>query len=124
MAEREIKAGEFKAKCLKLLDEIAETGETLVITKRGKPVARLGPAVPKAAKRALFGHMKGQITITDPNDDLLSAFTAEDLDELYAKYETGPLEEVAEVPMAGMAEPDGPGFKASKRRGRRGSRSS
>jgi prevent-host-death family protein len=41
---RTIKAGEFKAKCLALLDEVAETGETIEITKRGKVVARLGPA--------------------------------------------------------------------------------
>jgi prevent-host-death family protein len=36
-------AGEFKAKCLALMDEIARTGEEIVITKRGKPVARLEP---------------------------------------------------------------------------------
>lgn len=38
---RTIPAGQFKARCLKLLDEVAETGETIVVTKRGKPVARL-----------------------------------------------------------------------------------
>jgi prevent-host-death family protein len=38
-----IAAGEFKAKCLKLLDEVAETRKTLVITKRGKPLAQLTP---------------------------------------------------------------------------------
>lgn len=38
-----VPAGEFKAKCLKLLDEVAETGETIVVTKRGKPVARVAP---------------------------------------------------------------------------------
>ena len=37
-----IAAGEFKAKCLKLLDQVAEKRETLVITKHGKPVAQLG----------------------------------------------------------------------------------
>ena len=40
---RTIKATEFKAKCLKLLDEVAESGEEIVITKNGKPVARLLP---------------------------------------------------------------------------------
>jgi prevent-host-death family protein len=40
---RTIPAGQFKARCLKLLDEVAETGETIVVTKRGKPVARLAP---------------------------------------------------------------------------------
>jgi len=40
---RTIPAGEFKAKCLKLLDEVERTGEELVVTKRGRPVARLVP---------------------------------------------------------------------------------
>jgi prevent-host-death family protein len=34
-------AGEFKAKCLAVLDEVKQTGDSVVITKRGKPVARL-----------------------------------------------------------------------------------
>ena len=38
-----IKASEFKTKCLSLLDEVAKTGEALVITKNGKPVATLVP---------------------------------------------------------------------------------
>ena len=38
-----IAAGEFKAKCLKLLDEVAEKRTTLVITKYGKPLAQLVP---------------------------------------------------------------------------------
>ncbi len=44
MAPRSIPASEFKAKCLALLDEVAETREALVVTKRGKPVARVVPA--------------------------------------------------------------------------------
>jgi len=44
MAPRTIKASEFKAKCLALLDDVAEKRETLIITKRGKPVARIVPA--------------------------------------------------------------------------------
>ena len=38
---RTIKASEFKAKCLKLMDEVAESGEEIVITKNGRPTARL-----------------------------------------------------------------------------------
>jgi len=54
----EISAAEFKAKCLKLLDQVAATHEPLIITKRGKPVARLVPfeAEPRTS---LFGYMKG-----------------------------------------------------------------
>lgn len=40
---RTMKASEFKAKCLALMDEIAESGEEIVITKRGRPVAKLAP---------------------------------------------------------------------------------
>jgi prevent-host-death family protein len=40
---RTIKASEFKAKCLALMDTVATTGETLVVTKNGKPVAELRP---------------------------------------------------------------------------------
>ena len=40
---RTVNAAEFKAKCLKLMDEVAESGEELVITKNGRPVSRLVP---------------------------------------------------------------------------------
>ncbi len=42
----EIPAGEFKAKCLKLMDQVRESGKEIVITKRGKPVAKLVPLEP------------------------------------------------------------------------------
>lgn len=41
----DIGASEFKAKCLAILDEVQRTGEPVTILKRGKPVARLVPAV-------------------------------------------------------------------------------
>jgi len=53
-----IPAVEFKAKCLKLLDQVAETHETLVITKHGKPVAQL---VPAPSEDTIFGSMRGSI---------------------------------------------------------------
>lgn len=43
---REIPAGRFKAQCLALLDEVAESGDEIVVTKRGKPVARVVPLKP------------------------------------------------------------------------------
>ena len=45
-SDRSLPAGKFKAKCLSLLDEVASTGRAVVITKRGRPVARLVPAEP------------------------------------------------------------------------------
>jgi prevent-host-death family protein len=53
-----IAAGEFKTKCLKLLDEVAEKRKTLIITKHGKPVAQV---VPLPLKESLFGSMKGTV---------------------------------------------------------------
>ena len=51
-----IAAGEFKAKCLKMLDEVEVKRKTLVITKRGRPVAQVLPMPPK---KELFGAMRG-----------------------------------------------------------------
>ncbi len=56
-----IKASEFKAKCLNLMDQVAETGETLVITKNGRPVAELRPVTKPVD--TLFGAHKGLIEI-------------------------------------------------------------
>jgi len=54
---RNVPATEFKARCLELMDRVAETRETYVITKRGKPVARLVPV--KADDAApLFGRLR------------------------------------------------------------------
>ena len=47
MATRTIPAGEFKAKCLTLMDEVAATGDEVIITKRGKAVARLVAEKPR-----------------------------------------------------------------------------
>jgi len=59
---RIVKASEFKAKCLAMLDEVERTRETVVITKRGKPVAELVPhTAPK--KRNLEGILKGRMEI-------------------------------------------------------------
>jgi len=57
---RRIGAGEFKATCLKLMDEVQEQHIEYVITKHGKPVAKLVSA--KEAPKA-FGCLKGTVTI-------------------------------------------------------------
>jgi prevent-host-death family protein len=64
--DKMIAAGEFKAKCLHLLDEVAEQRAPLVITKRGKPVAKLVPIDdhPESDQTVdLFGRMAGTIKI-------------------------------------------------------------
>jgi prevent-host-death family protein len=57
----EVPAGEFKARCLKLMDEVRATRREVVITKRGKPVAKLVPVEEEIP--TLFGRMKGTVTI-------------------------------------------------------------
>lgn len=46
-----LQASEFKAKCLRILDEVAATGQSVTITKRGRVVARLVPATPASNAR-------------------------------------------------------------------------
>jgi prevent-host-death family protein len=57
----QIPAGEFKAKCLQLMDEISRSRKELVITKRGKPVAKLVPFEDEAPE--IFGFMKDSVAI-------------------------------------------------------------
>jgi len=57
-----VPATEFKAKCLELMDRVAERRETYTITKRGKPVAKLVPADPPSNKGVL-GCMQGNMEI-------------------------------------------------------------
>ena len=54
--KRQIAAGQFKATCLALLDEVQRERKEIVVTKRGKPVARLVPV--DDAKPVIFGRMK------------------------------------------------------------------
>jgi prevent-host-death family protein len=80
-----IPAAVFKAECLKLMDEVARTGQPVVITKHGKPVAQLVPVA--AEPRSMFGYMKNTVTIKGdivaPTDDAWSAVSGEE-DRLFA----------------------------------------
>ena len=58
---RTMKASEFKAKCLKLMDEVAESGEEIVITKNGKPVSKLTPY--RVPPKSFFGADRGRMKI-------------------------------------------------------------
>ncbi len=59
--QRQIAAGEFKAKCLHLLDEVHQSRKDIVITKRGRAVARLVPADEELPP--IFGRMRGSAEI-------------------------------------------------------------
>jgi prevent-host-death family protein len=55
--DRSIPAGEFKAKCLKLMDEVNATQRPITVTKRGKPV---GKFVPMPVEEKLFRSVVGR----------------------------------------------------------------
>ena len=59
-------ASTFKAKCLALLDEVAETGREVVITKRGKPIARVVPLDTRTEDDAL-ARLRGSL-VECPDD--------------------------------------------------------
>jgi prevent-host-death family protein len=64
-------AGQFKARCLKVMDDVQSTREPVVITKKGRPVAKLVPAVEPADDflGKLSGVMKIVGDITQPIED-------------------------------------------------------
>jgi prevent-host-death family protein len=57
-SSKSVTASAFKARCLALLDRVAETGEPLVVTKRGRPVARVVPARAPGS-----GSLRGSVTV-------------------------------------------------------------
>lgn len=59
---RTIKASEFKAKCLALMDEVERTGEPVLVTKNGRPVAELRPYA--GAQKKGIGILKDRLKIT------------------------------------------------------------
>ena len=65
--ERVVPAGQFKARCLALLDEVARTGLPLVITKRGRPVAMLVP-VEGQEPPSLLGSVLAERDLVAPVD--------------------------------------------------------
>lgn len=71
-----IAAGEFKAKCLKLMDRVNQTHETVTITKRGVPVAKLVP-VSDIKSEKIFGSLRGCVAyegdIVSPLEDAWDA---------------------------------------------------
>jgi prevent-host-death family protein len=60
-----VPAGQFKAKCLALLDEVAQTGQAVVVTKHGKPVAQVVPIKTKSVN-PLKGSVLYQGDIVSP----------------------------------------------------------
>jgi len=83
LGTKEIAASEFKAKCLALIDEVHRTGREFVITKRGKPFAKLVCAPIAGKKESIIGRFEriGEI-VGDPDDLINPVFPLEDYDML------------------------------------------
>jgi prevent-host-death family protein len=78
MKQLTIAASDFKARCLRILEEVAEHGDTVVITKRGKALAKLVPL--DAERKPLKGRWKG---LAKTNGDIVYSDTSEDWDALH-----------------------------------------
>lgn len=73
MVMRTISASQFKAKCLAILDEVAE-GDEVIVTKRGHPVAKVVPI------EASQGDLRGSVTQLVSDEELMAPFDDWELD--------------------------------------------
>lgn len=70
MPTRTVSASQFKAQCLAMFDEVASTGEEIVVTKRGKAVVRVSAATaPKS--------LRGSVTFNVADEDLVKPLDVE-----------------------------------------------
>ncbi|HEY7960648.1 MAG TPA: type II toxin-antitoxin system Phd/YefM family antitoxin [Solirubrobacteraceae bacterium] len=70
MSTRTVSASQFKTQCLAILDEVAATGEEIVITKRGRAVARVLAADEPAG-------LLGSVSFEVPDDELVQSLDIE-----------------------------------------------
>lgn len=78
MSTKTIPAGAFKQGCLRILDEVAETHREVVITKRGKPVAKLVPVQPERDREEqILARLRGKSRMLVSEREFLQPLTAE-----------------------------------------------
>jgi len=69
VSRRRVSAGEFKAKCLRIIREMQDTGESVTVTKRGRPVAVASLPAPtepiQPMQQAFIGCMRGTVVRFD-----------------------------------------------------------
>jgi prevent-host-death family protein len=70
---KQMPAGRFKAECLAVMDQVQQSGEPVIITKHGKPVAMLVPAQQRVDD--IFGFLAGKAQIVG---DIMNTTPAED----------------------------------------------
>jgi len=76
---KKMAAGAFKVHCLAVMDEVAAKRESVLITKRGKPVAKLVPV--EKEKDEIFGFLKGKVKVL--GDVVSPILTPEEWGDLY-----------------------------------------
>jgi prevent-host-death family protein len=81
MKTKTIPAGTFKARCLAIMDEVASKRESVIITKRGKPVAKLVPV--EKEKDDIFGFFNGKGKIEIKGDIVSPIISPEEWGDLY-----------------------------------------
>lgn len=78
MATRTIAAGAFKQGCLRILDEVAETHREVVITKRGRAVAKLVPVQQEREREEeVLARLRGKARLLVREEDFLLPLTEE-----------------------------------------------
>jgi prevent-host-death family protein len=70
----EISISEFKATCLAVLHRVKRTGQSILVTRRGEPIAQVTPPPPMARPQSWLGCMAGTATIVG---DVISPATEE-----------------------------------------------
>jgi antitoxin (DNA-binding transcriptional repressor) of toxin-antitoxin stability system len=78
---KKMAVGKFKVHCPAVMDEVQSKREAVLITKRGKPVAKPVPAVEDKDRDEIFGFMAGKIKIV--GDIVSPAFSPKDWGDLY-----------------------------------------
>jgi prevent-host-death family protein len=81
MITKTMAAGEFKAKCLAVMDEVRDKRTPVTITKNGKPVARMVPV--EQEQDPIFGFMRGKARIV--GDIEAPLYTDEEYEEFFQR---------------------------------------
>jgi len=75
-----IAISQFKATCLAILERVRKTGEPILVTRRGKPVAQIQPPpLPESKRSSLFGRMQGTAQVMG---DIVSPLSDQDWEVL------------------------------------------
>jgi prevent-host-death family protein len=69
---KQVAAAKFKATCLRLMEQVAETGEPIQVTKRGKPLVVITPPRPAKRPASIFGSCRHLINYLAPDEELFS----------------------------------------------------